>query len=286
MFTNRKITVLVVLALATVFALGLWNALAQDDTNSSCDFAQMYGMNGRGMGSGMMTDLPEGCLQSGIYGMGMMGGMMGQFGGMGMVMGFDSETMGRFGPGNGMMGAWTPPPDLNPTSDALSIDEAVEIAEAYIAEWETNTPLELGEVMQFDNHFYGNAIESDSNQGAFEFLIDPQTGIVYGEPGPNMMWNLEYGMSMGRGMGMYHPSPGNTELRIDTEEAINLAQVFLDEVMADAIADETDVTIFPGYYTLHILEDDVIIGMLSVNGYSGQVWLHHWHGEYIDMTEH
>jgi hypothetical protein len=26
--------------------------------------------------------------------------------------------------------------------------------------------------------------------------------------------------------------------------------------------------------------------MLSVNGYSGQVWLHHWHGDFVAMTGH
>jgi len=25
--------------------------------------------------------------------------------------------------------------------------------------------------------------------------------------------------------------------------------------------------------------------MLSVNGYSGQVWYHNWHGQFVDMLE-
>lgn len=283
MFTNRKITGITIFVLIAVFALGMWNALAQDDATPPYDVAQMYGMNhqgmqGRGMEPGMMNDLPEYCLQGGFYGMGMMGGMIGQFGRMGMMMDFDSESMGRFGPGNGMMGAWTPPTELTPANETLTLDEAIAIAEAYVAEWESETPLKLGEVMQFDNHFYANAMELESDLEAFEFLVDPQTGTVYGEPGPNMMWNLQYGMSMGRGMGMYLPTTDNIDLNIDSDEAVSRAQEFLNQTFENAIVADDDITTFYGYYTLHILENDEIIGMLSVNGYTGQVWLHHWHG--------
>jgi hypothetical protein len=50
------------------------------------------------------------------------------------------------------------------------------------------------------------------------------------------------------------------------------------------VVDE-DVEAFPGYYTLHVLEDGEIVGMLSVNGYTGNVWYHHWHGELLEMQE-
>jgi len=43
---------------------------------------------------------------------------------------------------------------------------------------------------------------------------------------------------------------------------------------------------FFAYYTLHVLTDGQVTGMLSVNGYSGQVWYHTWHGAFMDMTEH
>jgi len=26
--------------------------------------------------------------------------------------------------------------------------------------------------------------------------------------------------------------------------------------------------------------------MLSVNGYTGQIWYHTWHGAFVDMSEH
>jgi hypothetical protein len=42
---------------------------------------------------------------------------------------------------------------------------------------------------------------------------------------------------------------------------------------------------FPGYYTVHILKNGKVTGMLSVNGFTGQVWYHTWHGALIQMKD-
>jgi hypothetical protein len=34
---------------------------------------------------------------------------------------------------------------------------------------------------------------------------------------------------------------------------------------------------------VHFRKNGTIAGMLSVNGYSGQVWYHSWHGTFIRM---
>ncbi len=193
--------------------------------------------------------------------------------------------MGDFG----MMQTWTPPADLVPTEGAtLNLDSAVAVAEAYIAAWEDEN-LELHEIMQFDNHFYAEVAEVDSGRGAFEFLIDPSTATVYPEPGPNMMWNARYGMhAEGYGPGMmsgFDPDYDGIEMTITQEQAIELAQAFLDDFDGDLTVGGEPL-VFYGYYTLHIEEDGAIVGMLSVNGYTEQVWLHHWHGEFIAMTGH
>ena len=39
---------------------------------------------------------------------------------------------------------------------------------------------------------------------------------------------------------------------------------------------------FYGYYTLDFERDGTMVGMLSVNGFSGQVFLHAWHGTFIE----
>ena len=33
-------------------------------------------------------------------------------------------------------------------------------------------------------------------------------------------------------------------------------------------------------------EKGEIFGMLSINGYSGDVWYHSWHGDFISMEEY
>lgn len=273
---------LIVTVILALLAAGVLVTSAQGPNDPPCGFDDVFGgMMGRGMhGRGFSED----CAEQGYFGMGMMVGMMGHMNGpmMRNMMGFDQSVM-RFGPGSGMMGAWTPPSDLAPNG-SLSLDQATELAEGYIAAWESEQPLELAEVMQFSNHFYAQAREVETGQGAFEFLIDPQTGVVIGEPGPNMMWNLRYGM-MARGMGLYRPTDSGDDMPVSPVQATELAQLYLDDVLPGAqVSDEADA--FYGYYTLHVLQDGETIGMLSVNGYNEQVWLHHWHGDFIDATEH
>jgi len=36
---------------------------------------------------------------------------------------------------------------------------------------------------------------------------------------------------------------------------------------------------------VHILKNGMVTGMLSVNGYSGQVWYHTWHVALIQMKD-
>jgi hypothetical protein len=250
-------------------------------------------MNGSMMGGGMMgqNDQPsaEQCAQ--MSGM-MDGGMMGQNGQpsaeqcaqmSGMMGGMMNAThMGTFGPGTGMMGAWTPPADLTTGAKPLTLDKATTVARAYIAAWNSTTKLELGEVMQFNNHFYGEAIETETKRGAFEFLVDPATGTVFAEPGPNMMWNLRY-RSMGRPTGLTAPAQDGDHMTITPDKAVESAQAYLDKALPGAKVEDKPLA-FYGYYTSDITRDGKIIGMLSVNGYTGQVWLHQWHGTFVAET--
>jgi hypothetical protein len=194
--------------------------------------------------------------------------------------------MDQFGPGTGMMGAWTSPADLRPAAGKpLTLDAASKVAEAYIAAWKSERKLKLGHVMQFSDNYYAQAVEVDTQRGAFEFLIDPETATVFGEPGPNMMWNLRYGM-MGSSMGMWRSAQGadqGDKLTVTPEKAREYAQAFLDKVFSGAKV-TTDITTFYGYYTLDFSRDGKVIGMLSVNGFTGQVWYHHWHGDFVAET--
>lgn len=133
-----------------------------------------------------------------------------------------------------------------------------------------------------------------------EVLVDPATQAVYPEMGPNMMWNLKYGMMSGFGgygmMGGMMGMMGNRfgfnqgvapeaaeDMPVSPDQAVEVAQEYLSTNFPQLTADE-HADPFYGYYTLHVLEDGETVGMLSVNGYSGQVFPHTWHGELLEMS--
>ena len=47
-----------------------------------------------------------------------------------------------------------------------------------------------------------------------------------------------------------------------------------------------NVATFYGYYTIEVLNNGTPYGMLSVNGYSSEVWYHTWHGQFVRMVEY
>jgi hypothetical protein len=226
-----------------------------------------YGYNNNsGYGPGWMMGKAQG-----YAGMPCGYGMMGNQGYRGMM-------------GGGMM--WNNNSPFS-TTEPLSIAQAAEAVNDYLTGL-NNPNLELGEVMIFDNHAYAQIIEKDGNIGAMEVLVDPQTKTVYPEMGPNMMWNLKYGMMSGYGghgmMGYTPPVDPSAEMPVSPEAAVKAAQTYLDaNVGSDLTADE-HADNFYGYYTLHVNRDGKTVGMLSVNGYTGQVFLHTWHGNLLEMS--
>jgi hypothetical protein len=213
------------------------------------------------------------------------GNMMGANGVNRMQVGYSMMDSGMM---NGFGGLVDAPP--------LSIDEATTAVESYLDQV-NNDSLVIGEVMIFDNHAYAQVLDTQTGSGAFEVLVDPVTKNVFPEPGPNMMWNTEYGMMGGQYQGMMG---GNRSMRfgdmmgrfgtrtnaateVTAKEAVRLAQEFLDATVPGTTAD-AQADPFPGYYTIHVLRDGTTVGMLSVNAYDGQVFLHHWHGDFVEMS--
>src|SRR5215212_7594997 len=175
-----------------------------------------------------------------------------------------------------------------------------------------NPNLEVAEVMEFANNYYAEVKEEDTGIGAMELLINRPGTRVYPESGPNMMWNTKYGMmSGGRGYGgMMGPNGGgmmgpngrgmmggyssasprssqgnvtNDKMPVSTEQARKLADAYLSSVSPGTTAEEP--TRFYGYYTIDTKKDGKTVGMLSVNGYSGEVWYHSWHGPFVAKQE-
>ena len=205
--------------------------------------------------------------------------------------GLDPED--EFGPG-GMMGPggrmWGFALGTEPSAEPLSVEQAVASAEAYLAGIEASD-LEVAEVMVFDNHAYVEVKDPATGEGAIELLVDPVSQRAMLEFGPSMMWNTTYGMHnaarmhggmMGQAFGPETAPQG--EMTVTPVQAAEAAQAYLDEAFAgQTVSDEVET--FPGYYTLHVLENGEVVGMMSVNGYTGQVWYHSWHGNLLEMQE-
>jgi hypothetical protein len=132
--------------------------------------------------------------------------------------------------------------------------------------------LHAAEVMQFDNGFYAELLDS-AGHGATEVLIDPASGAVGPEYGPAMMWNTAYGMRPAR----------TAATVISPQQAQRIAQTWLADHRPTENAAEAEA--FPGYYTLHTTRDGKIVSMLSVHARTGAVWYHTWHGRFIDMQD-
>lgn len=179
--------------------------------------------------------------------------------------GWGGDRSGRMAPG-----------PLGTARQAEEIDSrtAVELAQASLAHY--GNALEIAEVMEFSNNFYLQARERDSGHFVMELLVT-RDGQVMPEPGPNMMWNRKYGHMDRAGLGSIY-----AKMPIAPAEALAIAQEYLDRACPGAAADQ-EADAFYGYYTIHVLVDGRIVGMLSVNGYTGQVWYHSWHGEFLGM---
>ena len=259
----------------TVWAQGRWES-------NMVDYS--YGA----MGPGMMG---YGASSYGTSGYGSMGGP-GMMGNGTTGSGYDMMGSGMMGVNwvwDGMPfgsaqdmpwgGAYTTPGE----GEITSLEDAKTTIHNYV-ERLGYAGLEVTEVMEFERNYYAIVAEKETGIGAMEVLVDKSSGSVGPEPGPNMMWNAEYGM-MGRGSGMMGMMGGyaTDEMTLSPEEAQDVAQRWLDANLPGRTVDKADP--FYGYYTLHFLNDGEIEGMLSVHGSSGNVWYHNWHGDFVSMAE-
>jgi hypothetical protein len=167
----------------------------------------------------------------------------------------------------------------------LTVDQTTSAVNAYLTKL-GNKDLTLTEIMIFDNNAYARITEKSTGASALELLVNPATQAVYPEPGPNMMWNIKYSAMRGVMGGMMGGSTteATTAMPVSAADALKTAQAYLDQNLPGAKTAE-DADTFYGYYTIDILRDSKVVGMLSVNGYTSQVFLHTWHGNFIEMSE-
>lgn len=241
----------------------------------------------------------------------------GQDGMMGMMGGYGSST--AYGPGGmmggsgggmmggmiGMMGGGMMDGPVDTSTSPLSLDQAQGAANRYLDYW-GNSDLKVTEVIEFTNGFYARVNEQSTGAGAFELLVGRNTGVASPEPGAGMAWNTKYGpmgtdagsgtnsvagpgMMGGYGAGMMggrsnqSRASTTTDMPVKKNDARDRAQKFLDKQLPGTKAGEPDT--FYGYFTVEVEKDGKTFGMLSVDGYYGQIWYHSWHGAYLSSKQ-
>ena len=167
------------------------------------------------------------------------------------------------------------------TGAPLNITTATTIAKNYITSL-NNPDLTVKQVEEYSANYYAQVNEKSTGNGAFELLINKYTGSVYPEMGPNMMWNTKYGMMRGGILGGIFGTPTAT-MTVTATQAKTNAQQYLNSYLPGNTTG--DITTFYGYYTIEVLNGSSTYGMLSVNGYTGQVWYHTWHGNFIQELQ-
>ena len=226
------------------------------------------------------------------------GGMMGGFGGGGMMGGYGygyttPATAGAqyyqpvypFQFGGGCFGAsglggYAATPYIA-TGTELNITTAEQIGQNYVASL-NNPDLGVKEVEEYQYNFYIQVYEKSTGIGAFELLVNKYTGSIYPEMGPNMMWNIKYGMMRSGVLGGIYGAP-TADMPVSSDQAKVDAQQFLDTYYAGTNVGE--VFAFYGYYHVMVEQNGNNVGMLSVNGYTGQSWYHTWHGTFIQELD-
>jgi hypothetical protein len=188
--------------------------------------------------------------------------------------------------------------------NSITLEQVRTIAQQYLASTR-NPNLGIKEIMEFQNNFYVMYYEKDTGVGAFEMLVWKQapspemmgggmgigggmmgygmmTGTIVPEPGPNMIWNTKYSMMQGM-MGSRWQTGTSGQMQVSEQEARSAAEIYLSQNFPGTHVE--GITRFYGYYTIDFQKDGKIVGMLSVNGYSQQVWYHSWHGAFIQEVE-
>lgn len=237
MADNKNIIIgLLVLVVILLLAFLVFRPMMYSSTDNEDGYQP--GQMRPGMGPGMMND-------SGNYssGSGMMGGMM-----------TSNMMMGN------MMAIYYP------ESKPITQDEALRSMQNFSQQY--GSSIEIEDLMVFSGNYYAVLKDMNSSQYIAEILVDRYSGLAYAEPGPNMMWNTQFGGGRER--------TGGSEY--DITEAENLAEDFLTDYLPGAQIMESKE--MPGYYTFDFGRQE-IEGMLSVNAYNGQIWVHTWHGSYL-----
>jgi hypothetical protein len=190
---------------------------------------------------------------------------------------------------NGLRGNTTTNENVTP----LTAEQAYQAAVNYLATLNLSD-LKISEVIVFDNVAVVRVLEQSTGIGAFDLFVDPVSQSVIPTMGPSTAWNLKYGSLVHMGMmggwmrnegTLTVPTNVTADMTVTVGQAVTDAQAYLDNALPGATAD-TSAQAFYGYYSIKVIKDGNVIGILSVNGTSGQVFMPNWFGTYVTSQDY
>ncbi len=192
----------------------------------------------------------------------------------------------------------TNPQTPKTTATILTPNDAATIAQNYLTQI-GNPNLEVKTIQEYTNVYYVPIIEKDTGLGAFELAVNKYTGAVVPMQGPTLTWDTKYGVigtngmmgylatgygdyggMMGGGMMNWLRGTPTAAMPITLSQAQTNAQQYL-----NTYSPETTVgaaTTYYGYYTMQVIgSNGNIVGVLGVNGFTGQVMDYTWCGTFM-----
>jgi hypothetical protein len=174
----------------------------------------------------------------------------------------------------------------------LGLAKSKQVIDDYLQKL-NNSNLVLKEIIVFNNNSYARIAEKDSGINAMELFIDTETSIVISEYGSSMDWNLKYA-SIPDSRSLANPplNPagpmgGKTDnpLTISPDQAWTIAVQYLKQYNIKAQI-SGNVETFYGYYVIEYLHNGKVIGMISINGKTGEAFRHDWHDQFVERMNY
>ncbi len=193
----------------------------------------------------------------------------------------------------------TTPTPTQTTTTELTPNDAATIAQNYLNQI-GNPNLAVKTVQEYTNTYNVQIIEKDTGIGAFELSVNKYTGAVVPMQGPTMMWDTKYGVTATNGMmgylatgysgngrmmgggGMMNWLRGTptTAMPVTLSQAQTNAQQYLDTNYPGTTVGAP--TTYYGYYTMQVMgSNGNIVGMVGINGATGQVMDYTWCGTFM-----
>jgi hypothetical protein len=163
----------------------------------------------------------------------------------------------------------------------ITIDQVEELVKDYLRD---NSNLRAEEIIEFANDFYVRFSEKDTGINAFVALVHPYNGRLYPGHHPDKYWNTEYrDEAVDVTSNRVTSDMGSSPMTVTEEQAWNDAQRFIERHLPDGQAGAVER--FYGYYIIPVLMLEDVIGLLSINGYTGEVCYEACHGSLIDRVD-